>query len=168
MIRKPQKAHAEKLPKNELCGVSFKCDVSNSNLCFNVLNMADHKLITFDDEYRIRVLDAEKYEASKSFRDNCAVFGSRVDTVKDMAQQYAQVLQKAAKSVEVEKLRAIGMRNRVAALREERESSKTEIDSVQAEKQSTLDRLTEEAQSLQLIVDEQEAQLARLQGTAAV
>jgi intraflagellar transport protein 20 len=130
--------------------------------------MADHKLITFDEEYRIRVLDAEKYEASKSFRDNCAVFGSRVDTLKDMAQEYSQVLQRAAKSVEAEKLRAIGIRNRVAALREEREANKTEMDSLRAEKHRMLDSLGEEAKSLQLILDEQEAQLARLQGTPTV
>ena len=132
------------------------------------VQMANHKLITFDDEYRIRVLDAEKYEASQSFRDNCAVFDARVDSLKDMAQEYAQVFQKAAKSVEAEKLRAIGIRNRVAALREEREASKTECDSLKAEKLQTLDSLGEEAKSLQLVVDEQEAQLARLQGTATL
>lgn len=129
--------------------------------------MAD-KLITFDDEFRIRVLDAAKYEVSKSFRDNCSVFDTRVDSLKDMAQEYAKVFQKAAQSVEAEKLRAIGIRNRVAALREEREASKTEFDSLKAEKQRTLDSLGEEAKSLQLIVDEQEAQLARLQGTTTV
>jgi intraflagellar transport protein 20 len=130
--------------------------------------MADHKLITFDDEYRIRVLDVEKYEASKSFRDNCAVFDTRVDLLKEMAEEYARVFQKAANSVEAEKLRAIGIRNRVAALREEREASKTELDNLKAERQRTLDTLGEEAKSLQLIVDEQEAQLARIQGTGTV
>lgn len=130
--------------------------------------MADDKLITFDDEYRLRVLDAEKYEASKSFRENCAVFDQRVDSLKDMAQEYARVFQKAAQCVEAEKLRAIGIRNRVAALREEREANKSEFDSVKAEKQRTLDRLGEEVKALQLIVDEQEAQISRLQGTVAV
>ena len=53
--------------------------------------MADHKLITFDDEYRIRVLDAEKYQASKSFRDNCSVFDARVDSLKNMAQELSLI-----------------------------------------------------------------------------
>lgn len=130
--------------------------------------MAERKLITFDDDYKIRLLDAEKYDASKSFRDDCVSFDSRVDEFKEMAQAYLDRLEHAAHCIEREKLRAIGLRNRVAALREERETSRTELERVKAEKQKELDSLIEEEKSLKLILDEQEAQISRLQGLTAV
>lgn len=135
--------------------------------CFE-LKMAEQKLITFDENYKIRLLDSEKYDASKSFRDDCVEFDARVDEFRDMATTYADRLEKAARCIEAEKLRAIGLRNRVAALREEGETTRAEQERLKNEKQKELDSLMMEEKSLKLVVDEQEAQIARLQGLAAV
>jgi intraflagellar transport protein 20 len=128
---------------------------------------SDQKLITFDDEFRLRVLETAKYDASTTFRDNCELFDTRVDELQDMADAYAKALQKASKCVEAEKLRAIGIRNRVAALREQRSADESELCKMKAEKQKLLDSLSEEAKSLQLVIDDQGAQIARLQGMSA-
>jgi len=129
--------------------------------------MTDQKLITFDDDYKIRILDSEKYEASRSFRDDCLGFDERVDQFKDMAKTYVERLETAARSIESEKLRAIGLRNRVAALREEREANRVELERMKCDKQKELDSLIQEEKSLKLVLDEQEAQISRLQGMAA-
>lgn len=130
--------------------------------------MTEQKLITFDDDYKIRLLDSEKYDASKAFRDDCVAFDSSVDEFKDMAKTYVERLEQAARCIESEKLRAIGLRNRVAALREERETTRVELERIKTDKQKQLDSLIEEEKSLKLVVDEQEAQISRLQGLAAV
>lgn len=130
--------------------------------------MTEQKLITFDEDYKIRLLDSEKYDASKAFRDDCVAFDSRVDEFKDMAKTYVERLEQAARCIESEKLRAIGLRNRVAALREERETTRAELERKKTDKQKQLDSLIEEEKSLKLVVDEQEAQISRLQGLAAV
>jgi intraflagellar transport protein 20 len=130
--------------------------------------MAGNKLITFDDEFRLRVLDADKHEASRALRDSCLLFGASIEQLQEMSKKYVKALETAAKCIEAEKLRAVGLRNKVAAAREERTIQQNALQLLKSEKQKALDSLIEEEMSLKLIVDDQDAQIARLQGMATV
>jgi intraflagellar transport protein 20 len=127
----------------------------------------EHKLITFDSDFNIRILDADKHAASANLQDSCASFESRVEEVRHAAARYIESLEKVAKCMEAEKLRAIGLRNRVAALRQEQDLEHEELEMTKCIRQKELDNLTQEEKSLQLVIQEQEAQLARLKGTCA-
>jgi intraflagellar transport protein 20 len=127
--------------------------------------MNDRKLISFDDKFRIRVLDADKHFASLTLQESCDSFRAQVEQLKDCSKNYIDKLEEVSKHIEAEKLRAIGLRNKVAALREERRES-SNIAELKAMRQQELDNLTQEERSLTLVVEEQEAHIARLKGQA--
>jgi intraflagellar transport protein 20 len=126
--------------------------------------MEERNLITFDDEFRVRVLDADKYSASVRLQENCATFDTKVDQLKDASKKYITMLENVAKNIEAEKLRAIGLRNRVGALREQRNLASQEMDNKKQALHKQLDALTQEEQSLKLVIEEQQAQINRLKG----
>lgn len=128
--------------------------------------MDEGKLVTFDNETRIRILDADKAAASTRLRDNCAQFNDRVEELQNLSDKYVNVLEKVAGRIEDEKLRAVGLRNRVAALQAERDQQKKELSRQVEEKQQTLDRFEQEERSLEIVIEEQETQMARLKGTS--
>lgn len=122
--------------------------------------------MTFDNETRIRILDADKAAASTRLRDNCVQFNDRVEELQNLSDKYVNVLEKVAGRIEDEKLRAVGLRNRVAALQAERDQQKKELSRQVEEKQQTLDRFEQEERSLEMVIEEQETQMARLKGTS--
>lgn len=128
--------------------------------------MEEGKLVTFDNETRIRILDADKAAASTRLRDNCVQFNDRVEELQNLSDKYVNVLEKVAGRIEDEKLRAVGLRNRVAALQAERDQQKKELSRQVEEKQQTLDRFEQEERSLEMVIEEQETQMARLKGTS--
>ena len=124
--------------------------------------MSDNKLITFDSEYRIRVLDADKHAASQALQQSCATFDEKVDQLRERSEKYIGMLETVSESIEAEKLRAIGLRNKVAAVQEKQQAGAEEISRLRQERQRQLDALTQEERSLHLVVEEQQAQIARL------
>ena len=126
--------------------------------------MSDGNLISFDDEGRVRVLDADKHAASVKLRDSCASFSTQVDQLKECSKTYVGKLEEVAGYIEAEKLRAVGLRNKVAALREGKLADDSGLARQIAAKQQELDNLVVEERSLQLMVEEQAAHIARLQG----
>jgi intraflagellar transport protein 20 len=127
--------------------------------------MNDRKLISFDDKFRIRVLDADKHAASLTLQESCGTFRAQVDQLKESSKKYIEKLEVVSRNIEAEKLRAIGLRNKVAALREVKEVSNSFAEE-NAMRQQQLDNLTQEERSLILVVEEQEAHIARLKGQA--
>jgi intraflagellar transport protein 20 len=125
-------------------------------------SMEDRKLITFDDEYRVRVLGADKHAASVSLQQNCAEFDEKAGQLKETAKKYISMLENVAENIEAEKLRAIGLRNRVGALQEQQQASAEEAQQRKLEAQKQLDALIREEESLRLVAEEQEAQISRL------
>ena len=130
--------------------------------------MGDSKLVTFDGESRVRVLDADKHAASASLQESCAGFDRKVDQLQESSRKYISMLENVAGHIEAEKLRAIGLRNRVGAMGEEHKASSAELEQRKREKHRQLDALTLEEKSLQLVLEEQEAQISRLKGQSAV
>lgn len=129
--------------------------------------MGDNKLVTFDSESRVRVLDADKHAASVTLQESCAEFDTKVDQLQDSARKYIGMLENVAGHIEAEKLRAVGLRNRVGALSEAHKATSAELEQRKREQQRQLKALTQEEKSLQLVLEEQEAQIARLKGQAA-
>lgn len=144
--------------------VSFLTTRSIAN--FGAMNTPmEHKVITFDADYNIRVLDADKHAASARLRDSCSTFDSKVEEVRSTAERYIGALGKVSSCIEAEKLRAIGLRNRVAAMREEDDAEREQLLMMKAIKQRELEKLTQEEKSLQGIIQEQETHMALLKGT---
>lgn len=129
--------------------------------------MVDSSLITFDDEFRVRVLDADKHSASVSLQQNCGTFDTTVDQLREASTKYIHILENVAKNIEAEKLRAIGLRNRVGAAREERQLEASEVTARKRELMKQQDALEQEEKSLKLVIDEQNAQIARLKGLSS-
>ena len=130
--------------------------------------MNDSKLITFDDECHVRVLDADKYAASLRLQESCASFESKTDELKESARKYITMLENVADSIEAEKLRAIGLRNKVGALKEAQAAGAEDSKRRKQELQKVLDALAQEETSLQAVVEEQAAQISRLKGQSLV
>lgn len=124
--------------------------------------MADRKLITFDDECRVRVLDADKFSASASLQQHCASFDVKAEQLKEAAKKHVSTLENVAECIEAEKLRAIGLRNRVGALQDTQQADQEDLEREKREAQNRLTALTQEEASLRLVIEEQEAQIAGL------
>lgn len=95
-------------------------------------------------EYQVRILDASKYEATQRLQQNCATFVSKVEQLNSLVKTYLEILDKQvllhwlrhtlsrtihcksvlvtaeAEKIEIEKLKAVGVRNAVATLEEVR------------------------------------------------
>ncbi|KAI8477087.1 MAG: intraflagellar transport particle protein 20 [Monoraphidium minutum] len=118
--------------------------------------------VYFDEDCRVRILDVDSYRTTKSLQDDCSVLVSSVDQLQDLAGKYLAVIDQQAERIEAEKLRAVGLRNRVAALHEERRRKRQELTQQLQERQDALDRLAAEEESLRRVRQEQELMIAKL------
>uniref|UniRef100_A0A7S0VK76 Intraflagellar transport protein 20 n=1 Tax=Polytomella parva TaxID=51329 RepID=A0A7S0VK76_9CHLO len=118
--------------------------------------------VYFDEEYHIRILDVDKYNASKSLQDNCNIFINNVVQLQSLVEKYVTAIDQQVEKLESEKLIAVGLRNKVAALNEERKRKQKEQERIVSEKQEELERLQAEEQSLIKVVKDQELLLAKL------
>mmetsp|Transcript_21710 Transcript_21710/g.47570 ORF Transcript_21710/g.47570 Transcript_21710/m.47570 type:complete len:137 (-) Transcript_21710:23-433(-) len=123
--------------------------------------------IYFDDEYQIRILDIDKFNQSKSLQDNCNVFVNNIQKLNSVVEHYISSLNQQVERIEAEKLKAVGLRNKVAALEEERRRRDKDQERLLAEKQEELERLLCEEQSLMRVQQEQELLIAKLTDTSA-
>lgn len=118
--------------------------------------------IYFDENYHIRVLDVDKFNASKALQDNCNVFRQNIQQLQDLVTKYVTAIDQQVERIDSEKLKAVGLRNKVAALSEERKRKQKEQEQVLAEKQEELERLLLEEQALIKVKQEQELLIQKL------
>ncbi|KAF6264980.1 intraflagellar transport particle protein 20 [Scenedesmus sp. NREL 46B-D3] len=118
--------------------------------------------IYFDQDNRVRILDVDKFKASQALQDNCAKFVSNMQQLHDSVAKYVAAIDQQVERIEYEKLKAVGLRNRVAAMQEERRHKQQELQQQLNEKQEELDRLLIEEQSLQKVRTTQESTTAKL------
>uniref|UniRef100_A0A061R2P5 Intraflagellar transport protein 20 n=1 Tax=Tetraselmis sp. GSL018 TaxID=582737 RepID=A0A061R2P5_9CHLO len=123
--------------------------------------------ITFDESYRIRVLDTDKYETTKNMQEQTERFISKISELNDVVNQHMQLIDQQAERIEMEKLRAVGMRNKVATMEEERRRKEKELKALTAERQEELERLTVEYESLVKAKNEQELLIAKLSSSSS-
>eukprot|EP00879_Flechtneria_rotunda_P032658 GHRR01035911.1.p2 GENE.GHRR01035911.1~~GHRR01035911.1.p2 ORF type:complete len:109 (+),score=34.07 GHRR01035911.1:495-821(+) len=74
--------------------------------------------IYFDEDNRVRILDVDKYAASQTLQDNCQKFTSNMQQLQDCISKYLSAIDQQVDRIEKEKLKAVGLRNRVAAMHE--------------------------------------------------
>ena len=79
-----------------------------------------------------------------------------------MVKGVMSVIKSQGNLIEQEKLRAIGMRNRVKAEEENRKAASNELQSVIADKHAELDRYNAELESLIKVENEQKKMIERL------
>ncbi|GMH38501.1 hypothetical protein BSKO_06385 [Bryopsis sp. KO-2023] len=118
--------------------------------------------IYFDDDFRIRIFDVERLEASKGLQENSFKFLDKVGQLQDTVKQYMALIDQQAEKIEAEKLKAIGLRNRAAAMEEESRRKRADMRLSLSEKQEELERLQVEEMSLMKLKQEQELMMAKL------
>ncbi|PNW86521.1 hypothetical protein CHLRE_02g089950v5 [Chlamydomonas reinhardtii] len=123
--------------------------------------------VYFDEDFHVRILDVDKYNASKSLQDNTNVFINNIQNMQGLVDKYVSAIDQQVERLEAEKLKAIGLRNRVAALSEERKRKQKEQERMLAEKQEELERLQMEEQSLIKVKGEQELMIQKLSDSSS-
>jgi len=100
---------------------------------------ADNRGITFDDMYRIRVLDPEKYQQTEHLKDECGAFTQKIQGLTGVVKTLVDAVDSQAEQIENEKLRAVGKRNQASAEADNRKLKIKEMKSMIAEKQEELE-----------------------------
>ena len=108
------------------------------------------------------MLEVEKFEATRALHDECQKFTGRVGELAEVVGKIAKRVEGEAQKIEREKLKAVGMRNRLATEAEQARTAELEQRGLLAEKQEELERLTLEHESLARVRNEQELLIARL------
>lgn len=124
--------------------------------------MADDRAITFDDQYRVRVLDADKFSKTKELEESASEFCDKVAQLNSIVKSVVDAVDQQAQRTESEKLRAVGKRNQAVAEAEIRKRKKAELQAMRLEKQEELDRMQSEYDSLLKVKAEQELLIAKL------
>lgn len=123
--------------------------------------------ICFDQDYQVRVLDAHKYEATQRLQQGCVTLTDKVEQLNGLVRKYLDVLDKQAGKIETEKLKAIGVRNAVATLEEDRKCKSKELHTLVDDKQQHIERLNVQEASLMRAKHDQEALIAKLTDSTA-
>lgn len=117
--------------------------------------------MSIDDGHRIRVLGVEKFEHTEQLAEACGSFVKKNDEFRKLMSGIVEVLELNTSRIESEKLRAIGMRNKVLGERENREQTRRKMLALVAEKKAELERCQKERKSLAQVEAEQRALLEK-------
>ncbi|KAJ3349865.1 Intraflagellar transport protein 20 [Entophlyctis luteolus] len=90
--------------------------------------MPDDLNVTFDEFSKIRILPSDQFEASESLKDECKDFTQKIDEFNSVVQGFLEILQAKAEQIEIEKLKAIALRNRVESEMESRKAKRLQVD----------------------------------------
>ena len=118
--------------------------------------------ISFDAEYRVRVLDETKFRRSEELEKECSGFLDKIGTFGDKVNALVEVLEAHAQRIDAQKLKAIGLRMAAENEADQRQKQERALRAVINEKKAELDRYAAQAQSLERIEAEQRVLLERL------
>jgi len=125
--------------------------------------MADEKVkISFDGEYKVRVLESAKFKKGQDLTNECAAFVDKISTFSEKVNSLVDVLELHAARIDAQKLRAIGLRMASENESEQRSRQQRALQAVVAEKRAELDKYNAQYQSLERIESEQRATLEKL------
>ncbi|EOD12712.1 hypothetical protein EMIHUDRAFT_62728 [Emiliania huxleyi CCMP1516] len=117
------------------------------------------------DSDGLHLLPPGQAKASAELQEECTEFLNRTTQFSAIVADFVSVMESRATLIEAEKLRAIGLGNRVEAEPETRKRKALEMQAPPAminEKKAQLDRLTAQCDSLARVDAEQKALLERL------
>ncbi|CAD8091060.1 unnamed protein product [Paramecium primaurelia] len=129
--------------------------------------MAEEISITFDEQNKIRVLDAEKYRETEQLKIESMDFIKKVLALDEVVQNLNETLEEYSKKIEIEKLRAIGERNKVETEQENRKKKLMELSNILNERKAELDRYQIELDSLQKVEQDQRILIEKLSNNEA-
>ncbi|KAG5185666.1 intraflagellar transport protein 20 [Tribonema minus] len=124
--------------------------------------------VSFDEECRVRVLDPDVFKHSEELEENCKAFATKMQAFNAAVHGIVAVLDAHASRIEKQKLRAIGMRNKVDGEAEHRARQRMALQVLIKEKMSELDRNNVQYQSLLRVEAEQQALIERLSNSESV
>ncbi|KAJ3019244.1 Intraflagellar transport protein 20 [Thoreauomyces humboldtii] len=114
-------------------------------------------MVTFDEFSKLRILEPAQFEASEQLKEECKDFVQRTSTFNEIIQMFMSMMEEKATQIELEKLKAIGLRNRAEREAGRRKRANAQINALCKERRAELDRLTAQADSLQKVQQEQVA-----------
>ncbi|KAJ3196820.1 Intraflagellar transport protein 20 [Irineochytrium annulatum] len=112
--------------------------------------------ISFDEFSKIRILPSQHYEESEHLKDECREFTQKIGDFNTIVQSFLDVLVEKSEQIEQEKLRAIGLRNKVESEVGRRSAQVTQYHLLIKERQAEMERLAVQADSLQSVLAEQQ------------
>ena len=124
--------------------------------------MDDKVKISFDSEYRVRVLDEARFKKSEELEKECSGFLDKIGTFGEKVNSLVEVLEAHAQRIDAQKLKAIGLRMAAENEAEQRQKQERALRAVINEKKAELDRYVAQYQSLERIETEQRVLLEKL------
>eukprot|EP01038_Epipyxis_sp_PR26KG_P006621 gene6621-9088_t len=124
--------------------------------------MDDKVKITFDKEYKLRVLDPVKFERGEELEKECSTFVEKISSFNTKINSLVDVLDSHANRIDGQKLRAIGLRIAAENEVEQRVRQQRALQTMINEKKAELDRYTTQLQSLERIESEQKVLLEKI------
>eukprot|EP00163_Fabomonas_tropica_P021352 TRINITY_DN3739_c0_g1_i2.p1 TRINITY_DN3739_c0_g1~~TRINITY_DN3739_c0_g1_i2.p1 ORF type:complete len:129 (-),score=37.84 TRINITY_DN3739_c0_g1_i2:167-553(-) len=118
--------------------------------------------VHFDENYRLRVFDPEKYTQAQRLEDSSKEFVAQLSQFNDMVKGLTQHLTDSAKLLDKEKLKAIGQRNKADNEQEQIKRQQQELYALINEKAAELERYKAQYESLVKVEAEQKAMIERL------
>ena len=101
----------------------------------------DEKIkISFDAEYKIRVLDAAKFKRGEEMEKECSSFVDKISSFSEKVNALVEILELHASRIDAQKLHAIGLRMASENEAEQRSRQQRALQAVINEKRAELDR----------------------------
>eukprot|EP00128_Syssomonas_multiformis_P003949 Colp12_sorted_trinity150504_noHs@15641 len=111
----------------------------------------------FFNESEIKVLEADKFAATKELGEECKEFSEKITSFQTTVAAITDMFQKLSDEVEKEKLKAIGSRNLLESIVKQREVKQRRLQAIINENQIQLDRYRSQHASLvKTMADQQE------------
>merc|ERR1719504_286635 len=104
----------------------------------------------------------DQLQGAMSLQEECKEFLAKTKQFNDIVGDFIDVMESKSKVIEAEKLRAIGIANRVDHEKEVRKRKQLELQAMINEKKAELERLNSQYESLQRVEAEQKALIEKL------
>ncbi|CAH1232889.1 intraflagellar transport protein 20 homolog [Branchiostoma lanceolatum] len=122
--------------------------------------MADEALgkagLHFDELNKIRVLDPEVSTTTTELKEECKDFVDKIAEFQKIVGSFIEMVDRLAKEVEKEKMKAIGNRNQLKSMAKQREAQEQQLQALISEKKTQLERYRIQYEAL--LKDEAEQQ----------
>ena len=119
------------------------------------------------DRDGLHLLPPEQLQQSAALQEECKEFLSKTKQFNEIVQDFITVMESKSKVIEGEKLKAIGLGNKVDSEREVRKRKQLEAQALINEKKAELERLSAQYESLMRVEAEQKALIEKLTNNEA-
>ena len=119
------------------------------------------------DRDGLHLLPPEQLQSSVALQEECKEFLSKTKQFNEIVADFIGVMESKSKVIEAEKLKAIGLGNRVDSEKEVRKRKQLEVQGLIAEKKAELDRLSAQHDSLMMVETAQRKMIDNLTNNEA-